>query len=157
MAGDAWQKAVCEIERGDYVKVDVWEDPVFVWYESRENETELSEEVSGKWTFHFSDNAIAASMCETAVEDGVVALAKHTNSINGVACFYINGDDDEAHRRVISFFLDNDLVRKTKDGRLFNIAFKFDSQTKAGEYGKDFKAKITLDRFVDLETGSLLE
>ena len=36
----------------------------------------------------------------------------------------------------IQFFLDNDLIRKKKDGGLYNISFKFDTQTRAGEYGE---------------------
>lgn len=62
----------------------------------------------------------------------------------GVACFYLNLDDVEAHRRVVAFMLEHGLVRKTKSGKLYNIGFKLDDQARAGEYGAGFKARITL-------------
>lgn len=71
----------------------------------------------------------------------------------GVICFYLNGDDIENHKRVIQFMMDNDLIRKTKTGRYYNNSFKFDDQTRAGEYGADFEGKIKLDEFIDLKTG----
>lgn len=70
-----------------------------------------------------------------------------------ICCFYSNGDDVEAHKRTIQFFLENNLIRKTKAGKLYNISFKFDDQTRAGEYGELFQSEIKLDRFLDLTTG----
>ena len=49
--------------------------------------------------------------------------------------------------------IQNDLIRKTKSGRYYNNSFKFDDQTRAGEYGADFEGKIKLNEFIDLETG----
>ena len=57
---------------------------------------------------------------------------------------------------MIAFMLEHGLVRKTKSGKLYNIGFKLDDQTRAGEYGTGFKARITLSDFVDLETGEFL-
>ena len=88
-----------------------------------------------------------------------VARAKHvalSRAGTGVCCFYLNGDDTEAHRRAIGFLLGHGLVRRTKAGRLYNVSFKFDEQTRAGEYGDDFHAKICLADFVDLDTGEFL-
>ena len=65
----------------------------------------------------------------------------------------MNIDDIEGHRKILQFFLDNDLIRKTTKGKLYNIAFKLDEQTKRGEYGEDFVAELKLDSFIDLETG----
>lgn len=48
------------------------------------------------------------------------------------------------------------MIRKTKSGRLYNISFKFDKQTDAHLYGKDFKGTIKLDQFIDLNTGEFL-
>lgn len=76
---------------------------------------------------------------------------------SGVACFYINGDDVDAHKRVISFFLKNRLIPKTKKGLYTNISFKYDNQTRASEYGTDFEPKISLSKFINLETGEWLE
>ena len=36
---------------------------------------------------------------------------------------------------------------------LYNISFKYDNQTRAGEYGSDFTGEIKLEHFVDLKTG----
>lgn len=52
--------------------------------------------------------------------------------------------------------LENNLIRRTKTGRLYNISFKFDDQTLAGEYGSDFEGKIKLEQFVDLNTGEFI-
>lgn len=71
----------------------------------------------------------------------------------GVICFYLNGDDTENHKRVIQFMMSNGLIRKTKTGRYYNISFKYNEQTRAGEYGDDFEGKIKLDQFIDLNTG----
>ena len=53
---------------------------------------------------------------------------------------------------LFSSFLDNNLIKRTKTGRLYNISFKYDDQTRAGEYGNEFKASIKLDDFLDLYT-----
>lgn len=71
----------------------------------------------------------------------------------GVICFYLNGDDIENHHRIIQFMMDNKLIQKTKTGRWYNISFKFDDQTRAGEYGIGFKGEIKLAQFIDLNTG----
>ena len=49
--------------------------------------------------------------------------------------------------------IDNQLIRKTKKGRYYNMSFKFDDQTRAGEYGDNFEGKIKLEDFIDLDTG----
>ncbi|MBS4780646.1 MAG: hypothetical protein KH012_10015 [Collinsella sp.] len=101
----------------------------------------------------------------TAVLDGVVVEAKYSNpetliaagSKQGVCCFYLNGNDREGHKRVLSYMLENRLIRKTKSGKLYNISFKFDSETYAGKYkGSGFSGKIKLADFVDLETGEFI-
>lgn len=90
-------------------------------------------------------------------------VAKHTifgflfGPPSGVACFYIHGDDDAAHWRVIAYFLEKGLIGKTKGGKLYNISFKYDEQTRNGEYGKNFVAEIKLDHFLNLSTGEWLK
>lgn len=49
--------------------------------------------------------------------------------------------------------MNNKLIQKTKSGQLYNISFKFDAQTHAGEYGTEFEGIIKLAQFVDLNTG----
>lgn len=111
----------------------------------------------GKWMYFFNDRTFAENICRQAVEQGVVVESKHSDKNDGVCCFYLNGDDAEAHKKVIQFFLDNGLIRKKKDGSLYDISFKYDTQTKAGEYGEEFESNIKLDQFVDLKTGEMLK
>ena len=79
------------------------------------------------------------------------------NDATGVVCFYTDAEDIEGHKAIISFMLDNDLIRKTKSGRYFNISFKLDSQTRNGEYGNKFDGEIHLSDFVDLVTGEFIK
>ncbi len=121
----------------------------------------LDNEKCGKWLFFFDINGyeFAAEICQKAIREGVVVECKHTSAMvatlkgTGVCCFYLNGDDMETHRRVIQFFLDNGLIKRTKTGKLYNISFKYDNQTRAGEYGEMFQPSIKLDMFLDLVTG----
>ena len=110
------------------------------WYLSGE-ETKLEKHKCGKWMYFFEDQSFAQRICEKAIAP------------TGVICFYLNGDDIENHKRVIQFMMDNELIRKTKTGRYYNNSFKFDDQTRAGEYGADFEGKIKLNEFIDLKTG----
>ena len=123
----------------------------FGWvYYVGETADQLDEHKCGKWMYFFGDVEFAEKICKAAVENGVVAESKHSDAPEGVCCFYSNGDDVEAHKRTIQFFLENNLIRKTKAGKLYNISFKFDDQTRAGEYGELFQSEIKLDRFLDL-------
>lgn len=118
----------------------------------------------GKWMYFFEekDKEFAAQICEKAVEENIVMEAKHTADEilkykgTGVACFYIHYDDIDAHKRVLSYFLKNSLIRKTKKGRLYDISFKTDKQTLNGQYGNDFSSEIKLSKFIDLNSGRWL-
>ncbi len=127
------------------------------WFLSGE-EQKLEREKCGKWMHFFNDQDLAISICEKAIEEGVCYECKCSDLAlqgeSGVICFYLNGDDMDNHKRVIEFMLKNDLVRKTKTGRFYNESFKFDSQTRAAEYGADFEGKIKLADFIDLYTGT---
>lgn len=101
----------------------------------------------------FGDRQFVEKICREAIEQNIVEECKHSNADDGVSCFYLNDDDLEGHRRVIEFFIKNDLIRKTKKGKLYNISFKHDTQTLAGEYGDDYHYDIKLEEFVNLETG----
>lgn len=52
--------------------------------------------------------------------------------------------------------MDNDLMQRTKRESLYNISFKLDAQTRAGERGPGFQAQIRLNDLVNLETGEFL-
>lgn len=120
----------------------------------------------GKWTYFFEDEDYdrVSELCRKAVEEGVVLEAKHNNINNNkgmydksVSCFYLECDDIEGHKKVIRFFLDNDMIAKTKTGKLYNISFKLDRQTLAGEYGENYNGTIKLEQFLNLQTGEWLE
>lgn len=126
-------------------------------YYASDNVKSLKKDKCGKWMYFFDNKEFVSKICKKAVEEKIVVTAKHSNDKQGVSCFYINGDDNESHKRVIEFFLENGLIRKTKTGKLANISFKFDDQTRNGEYGERFEASIKLDMFVDLATGRMKE
>lgn len=107
----------------------------------------------GKWMYFFDDKSFAASICKEAIEKNIVVKAKHSNEEKGVACFYLNCDEMEAHKKVIGYFIQRNLIRKTKKGKYHNISFKLDGQTRAGEYGETFVPSIRLNQFIDLESG----
>ena len=112
----------------------------------------------GKWMHFFDNQEFAKNICKKAVDEGACYECKCTDmefagAETGVICFYQNGDDLENHRRIIQFMINNELIRKTKTGRYYNNSFKFDDQTRAGEYGADFEGKIKLSEFIDLNTG----
>lgn len=147
-------------EDGQIIRMD---NPWWSYYIDTKLALELDEHRCGKWMFFFTDIEFAEEICRKAALQKIVAECKHSSAEvllrkrRGVACFYLNMDDDETHRRVIAFMLEHELIRKTKSGKLFNISFKLDDQTRAREYGHAFKAQIKLEDFVDLETGEFLE
>ena len=127
------------------------------WYRT-DNSKLLERNKCGKWMYFFDNQKIAMNICEKAIIENVCYECKCTDmeltgEKTGVICFYLNGDDIDNHHRVIKFMMDNNLIKKTKSGRLYNISFKFDDQTRAGEYGADFEGTIKLAQFIDLNTG----
>ena len=135
--------------------------PGWVAYSCDDISDKIDKDKCGKWMCYFDDQNLdfAEKICKDAVEKGIVVEAKHTNKTilqvkhTGVCCFYLNGDDVQGHKKTIKFFIDNNLIRKTKTGKYYNIAFKYDNQTRAEQYGDDFKAEIKLEDFINLETG----
>lgn len=121
----------------------------------------LSNDKCGKWMCFFNDFEHAKQICQKAIDENACAECKCTDVIargtdDGVICFYANGDDFDAHKRIIKFMMDNDLIRRTKTGKYYNISFKYDRQTQAGEYGALFEGQIKLDKYVDLKTGKFI-
>lgn len=45
-----------------------------------------------------------------------------------------------------------DMIQTTKNGRLYNISFKLNEQTRANQYRDNFKPKLSLEELMDLET-----
>ena len=130
----------------------VIKNTVWVYYLA-DTDPHFDETKVGKWMYFFGDRQFVEKICREAIEQNIVEECKHSNADDGVSCFYLNDDDLEGHRRVIEFFIKNDLIRKTKKGKLYNISFKHDTQTLAGEYGDDYHSDIKLEEFVNLETG----
>ncbi|MCU6236704.1 hypothetical protein KWH75_06435 [Morganella morganii] len=135
--------------------MEIKKNQFWVYYVGEKNE--VNPEKNGKWMYFFSDSNYVTDICTKAINENIVAVCKHTNNADtGVACFYLNIDDNEGHRRVIKFFLDNNLIKRTKSGKLTNASFKLDNQTRTGEYGDEFQAKLNLEKFVDLTTGEFI-
>lgn len=51
----------------------------------------------------------------------MVLEAKHCDAPDGASCFYLECDDMESYKKVTQFFMDNDMIQKTKTGKLYNI------------------------------------
>ncbi len=146
-------------EDGRIVRID---NAYWSYYVNLDLVHDLEEHKCGKWMYFFNDLSFAEDICRKAVLEEAVAECKHNapgafdENHRGVVCFYLNADDLAGHRRALAFMLGNKLIRKTKAGKLYNIGFKLDDQTRAGEYGSEFSAEIKLKDFVDLETGEFL-
>lgn len=130
------------------------------WYLTEKRKL-LKKDKCGKWMYFFDNQSFAMSICEKAINENICYECKCsdlelTGVDSGVICFYLNGDDIENHYRVIQFMLDNELIKRTKSGRLYNMSFKYDEQTRAGEYGAGFEGVIKLDQFINLYTGEWL-
>lgn len=143
------------------LKIGGWE-----FYVDTERKNELDTDKSGKWMYFFDSTeegiAFAKKVCLEIVNSGVAIEAKHTDedivriSGSGVCCFYCDGANIEAHKKIIDFMIKNEMIRKTKTGKLFNISFKYDTQTRGNQYGSEFESQIKLKNFVNLETGEWL-
>lgn len=123
------------------------------WVYYVDEHCQFDSEKVGKWMYFFENKEFVARICEDSVKNNIVNESKHSNEETGVACFYLNCDDIDTHKKILSYFIENNLIKKTKNGRLYNISFKFDKQTLAGEYGDEFKSEIKLSKFIDLDTG----
>ena len=124
---------------------------IYWTYYTRDNYKYRSD-ACGKWMYFFDNKDFVAEICKNAVKNNIVAQSKHSNSKEGVACFYLNIDDNKSHKKVLSYFIENNLIPRNRNGKLKNIAFKLDNQTRRGEYGEKFKAKLKLSDFIDLNT-----
>ena len=132
--------------------IEILETPIWVFYIG-DGANKFEKHKVGKWMYFFGDINIAQRVCRDAVANKVVAESKHNNAKTGVCCFYLHYDDIEGHKRVLQFFLANKLIKKTKAGRLYNISFKLDEQTSAGEHGENYSSDLKLDKFINLDTG----
>lgn len=123
--------------------------------------TDIERKYVGKWMyfFDFKDRNRYVTLVKDAVASGSVRMAKLSfnessprNPKQGVICFYVDGRDIVAQKRCLQFMLTHDLISHKQNGDLYNISFKFDNQTLAGQYGSDFKASLKLADIMDLHT-----
>lgn len=103
-------------------------------------------ENSGYWSVIFNDLSIAESLCKNTILSGASVCAKHSDSDNGLCCFYINGNEVDSQVKLISFLKENGLLRKTSNGVYYDISFKYE----------DSKSKRLLSQFINLNTGNFL-
>lgn len=124
----------------------------YVYY--YEDTSYLRKYLIGKWMYFFNDKEFVSTICKKAVSEEIVVESKHSDLDEGVACFYININDFDAHKRVLNFFLNNRLIRHTKKETLYNISFKLDSETHSGQYKHlhNFDPSLKLESFIDLQT-----
>ena len=118
---------------------------------------------SGKWICFFErgEEETANETAQVAVETGVVSEALvpkdcEASKYDSIACcLRIDAADLQAHKRVIRFMLENNLIKKSKTGSYYNNSFKFD---KTKGHGKDeyYTPTIKLADFIDLRTGEFL-
>ena len=160
-----WQQEIRPMNSdGSIVRIanDDW-----IWFLNEKTKGTLQPEHCGKWMHFFSseNRDYVDQVVAGAVLSGAVAVAKYTGPLiletfgqpSGVCCFYLNDNDNQGHIRILSYMMEHDLIRKTKSGKLYNISFKYDSQTYAREYkSTGFSGKIHLADFADLETGLFL-
>ncbi|WP_226545761.1 hypothetical protein [Bacillus thuringiensis] len=119
----------------------------------------------GKFTTYVKDD-ISDEMQELilkAIEQGATPFVKHNNpdtldfnpfsKKGSLAIVWYSTDEKEALKRLAKFLVDNGLVPKTKAGKYYKISFKYNKQTRNGEYGEQFKPSITLEDLMDLNTG----
>lgn len=125
----------------------------------------LLDDECGKWMVFFTEAEKAAAVCEDAVASGSFAQAKHSSALSvalsrggrGVMCLYVNGGDAEGQKKACRFIVERGLVRKAKSGKLYDMPFKYDWQTRTNMYGKGFHAFLHLSDFVDLTTREIKE
>lgn len=134
--------------------MDIYRNKYWVYYCNPNKK--IDKDKCGKWMYFFNDNKSISKICEKAIKLNIVDIAKHSNDIKGVSCFYLHSDNIDGHKKVISFFIENKLIKKTNTGRYHDISFKFDNQTRDGLYGEDFNSDIKLSNFINLYTGEWL-
>ena len=134
--------------------------PAWEYYIAKDSEYDFKEEQCGSWRYYFDASkeslAFVRKICEQAILEGVVAEIKHSNEEamkikgSGLCCFYCNGDDEDTHKKVIAFFIQNNMLLRDDYGNLRNMAFKYDSTAKRGKKGS---VPVQLGDFVNLKTG----
>lgn len=131
--------------------------PGWIYFVPDNSIPKYSQDKVGKWMYFYRDEdgfEFTKKMCMKAIEAGVTLESKIAdNKYQGVACFYAEADDLKVQKRIIEFFIQNKMIRKTKAGKFYDISFKLDSQTDANQYGGDYTPELKLSEFINLYTG----
>ncbi|WP_232240020.1 hypothetical protein [Proteus penneri] len=81
------------------------ENDFWVYFSSKNESNNTNNDKIGKWMYFFNDAEFTDKICQKAILNSVVEHCKYTNNAeSGVACFYLNIDDIEGHKKVIKFF-----------------------------------------------------
>lgn len=126
----------------------IFQSDKWVYY-SVDNFVAFDNDNFGKWMFFFDNVTYAEQICRLAVQSGVCKRAKHANDAGGICGFYTNADDIATHETILRFMLSNNLIRKTKSGKYFDISFKYEEENP----DNTARTPLKLSDFVDLESG----
>ncbi|GED03417.1 hypothetical protein [Bacillus atrophaeus] len=77
----------------------------------------------------------------------------HSKDGSWVIVWY-STDEKKDLKGLAKYLISNGLVPKTKSGKYCSISFKYDEQTRNGEYGEQFNASISQKDLMDLNTGN---
>ena len=134
----------------------------YSWHVARVDGCEFDQRKSGKWMSRFSEDRFewAKEITENAVLRGICKEAKcslpqRIHEYGGIGTIILYGeiDDFDFHKSCTQYMIENNMIQKTKKGRLYNIGFKLDEQTREGQYGKEFLAELKLEDIRSLDTG----
>ena len=136
--------------------------PAWTHYFDKDKEYVFKEDQCGSWQYNFnaSKNQLnrVKKLCEEAVLNGVAVEVKFTNEDamflkgKGKCCFYCNGDDMDAHKKILAFFIDNNMVMKDNFGNIRNMAFCYDSTAQKRPKGS---VPVQMGDFFNLKTATL--
>ena len=135
--------------------------PGWIFFVPDDSIPEYEQNKVGKWMYFYRDPdgfEFSKKMCKLAVESGITLEAKVSDNIfQGVSCFYTEVDDIKTHKKIINFFIEHKMIRRTKAGKLYDISFKLDKQTIAGQYNESYKPELKLSEFINLTTGEWIK
>lgn len=121
----------------------------------------------GKWLVSTETEGDADRLCMEAAGLECVAETKrttamhpwHTDDNDWLCCIYTDAEDEDKIKKALGFLIKNGWVRRKRDGTLWNIAYKTDEQTRAGEYEGAYRESAQrrkLYDYADARTGELL-
>lgn len=139
------------------------------WFWYSNDDANKKDEIVGKFmTFYKGPvDGNLQNLILKAISEGATPCVKHTNpetmELNPnpkhrdiSTIIWYSADDKESLQNLVRFLIENNLIRKTKTGKLYNLSYKYDTQSIMGEYGNNFTGTIKLEDLADLYTGELL-